>query len=120
MLYAREETWDNPGGKGPAAGLLVFPLTTKVARQVEREGMRYFDAMPPKAAKYAHWRQTPMRLPGPDADPGHRSLGTGADPAIARRVEAVVGAPGSFYATSRAGVLVVSPRERLLIYLYYT
>ncbi|WP_153811679.1 hypothetical protein [Pseudomonas ovata] len=47
-----------------------------------------------------------------------RLLCTDVDPSVISEVDAIINAPGSYYAFGRIGVIIVSPSKRLVVYLF--
>jgi len=136
VAYSKEESM----GFGPGAneaGVIVYPLPDSVARQIEQQGLAYFEQMPPNAdqhergwqGNYHGWQPTPVPPVVPeeprDGPPRFdmlnyvcKYLHISVDPAIVDEVNAMLNSPGSYYAYSRIGMMVVSPGKRRVVYLY--
>ena len=137
MSYAAEESWGfGPGGN--ETGIRVYPLSAQVARAVGEDGLAYFASMPPNRGRdsrawegvYSSWHATPIgssASEGADAQGSPISLeayhdqygfSIQVDPVVSAQVNRIIQSPGSFYARGRIGILVVSPKDRLVVYMY--
>lgn len=136
IIYANEESWGfGPGGN--EAGIRFYPLSDEVSSKVGRGGINYLQQLPPnkdqasrsQRGSYTQWSETPIR--GDhwklDANTGLLNVidyicayGFCIDipPDRLRQANKIVNKPGSFYAIGRIGIIVVSPKERLVLYFY--
>ena len=140
MLYSAEEHWGIGLPGDNETGLLIFPLKETVARRMEEEDICHMAAMgrdealrgpayDTRTVRYDGWQPTPMPAEVRNGEGetvplrvdtflDRYGFGIEIDPEIERRVNAIIGAPGSCYARGRSGTLVISPRERLVVYMY--
>lgn len=137
ISYQLEETWGfGPGGN--EAGFRVYPLPPAVAAAISQRGLAFFDEMPPNADQagrewrgdYEQWQATPLPLDSRwGAAPGQRQLVLGdyicrygfcidIDAQLAAQASAALAEPGSYYAYGRIGLLLVSPRQQRVYYLF--
>lgn len=136
IIYANEESWGfGPGGN--EAGIRFYPLSDEVASRTRRGGVSYLDHLPPNKdqasrswrGSYTQWSETPIR--GDhwkfDANTGLLNVidyicayGFCIDipPDRLRQANDIVSKPGSFYARGRVGTIVVSPKQKLVLYFY--
>lgn len=79
--YREEESWGRFGPGGNEAGIRVYPLPDKIARQVSEQGLEFLDNLPPNQDQgsrrwrgyYGEWSETPIK-PG-NAGSKTRKLG---------------------------------------------
>ncbi|HET7268176.1 MAG TPA: hypothetical protein VFJ15_08710, partial [Oleiagrimonas sp.] len=137
VAYQKEESWGfGPGGN--EAGIRVFPLSDTMARRISAQGMAFFNELPLKKFRfsrdprsvYSDWRKTPIQADAhwrPQEKTGKYDiydyickygLCIDIDAAEVQRVTRIVNAEGSYYAYGRIGLIVVSPREKLVVYMY--
>ena len=136
IIYANEESWGfGPGGN--EAGIRFYPLSDEVSSRIQRGGVSYLDHLPPNKdqasrsprGSYTQWSETPIRG-------GHWKLDANTGllnvvdyicaygfcidipPGRLRQANEIVSKPGSFYARGRVGTIVVSPKQRLVLYFY--
>jgi hypothetical protein len=141
ILYVAEDSW----GFGPGAnetGIIVYPMPEAVAAGLIAEGVAYLEALPRNQrgdwhGTYDNWRDTPIRQdkhwPVIAASEPHIcgaiSPGIGDytfpydvcipfDRDIERMVNQAIFVPGSYYAHGRAGVLILIPKARRIVYAY--
>lgn len=136
VTYSKDES----PGFGPGAneaGIVTYPLSDGVAREIMAQGLAYFLQMPPNADQqerawrgaYGGWQPTPVPpetpefpRPGPARfdmlDYVSKYLSIDVDPQVVAQVNAILNTPGAYYAYGRIGMIVVSPRRNLVIYLY--
>jgi hypothetical protein len=143
ILYANEESWGfGPGGN--ETGVIAYELPDAVAKEIQRAGVGFFAAMPPKAGdshdwhgRYEKWQPTPI-LGDPSWASGELDrknvtvnspqkiahyldkygFGIPIDSHIEQIVNEAISKPGSFFAYGRIGVLIVIPDMRKVIYVY--
>lgn len=136
ILYANDESWGfGPGGN--EAGIRFYPLSDAVSAKVASGGINYLQQLPPNKdqasrdwrGRYEQWSETPIRG---DHWTIHEDTGllNVIDYICAygfcidipsdrlRQANAIVSKPGSFYARGRIGTIVVSPKEKLVLYFY--
>ena len=136
IAYRNEESWGfGPGGN--EAGIRFYALPEDVSRQAATQGMPYFEKLPANQdqrrrdwrGQYDGWRETPIRGDDWKVDPATGLLnvidyicayGFCMDIPADRLAQAndIVNKPGSFYARGRIGMIVVSPKQRTVLYFY--
>lgn len=133
VVYAEEESWGfGPGGN--EVGIVVFRVPSHVARQIEQDGIAFFNTMPSNAdqngrgwrGSFDEFRRTPVAAdhdrgrawPVACAASGDSSFCVDVEPKVLALANEAVNAPGSFYAYGRIGMLVVSPQQRRVYFLY--
>ena len=134
--YRNEESWGfGPGGN--EAGIRFYDLPEDVARQAAAQGLAYFEKLPANQdqarrdwrGQYEQWRETPIRGDDWKVDPvtGVSNVmdficvyGFCIDVPADRlaRANDMVNKPGSFYARGRIGIIVVSPKQKTVLYFY--
>jgi hypothetical protein len=136
ITYANEESWGfGPGGN--EAGIRFYPLSDAVASRVASGGINHLQQLPPNKdqasrdwrGRYEQWSETPIRGDHWKIDENTGLLNV-IDYICAygfcidipsdrlRQANAIVSKPGSFYARGRIGTIVVSPKEKLVLYFY--
>jgi hypothetical protein len=136
ITYELQESWGfGPGGN--EAGILVYPLSDEVARQVEQGGVQFLQSLPPNADQadrrwqgaYETWLETPAANPQwkPDAKTGRLNVMDyiciygfciDVEPGVVNEANEIVNSPGSYYAQARIGIIVVSPKKKKVLYFY--
>lgn len=127
ILFRAEERWGFPGlPSGMEYGLLVYALPERQAARVGGEGAAYLERLPyrPRSnnslrGMFSDWQETPMpRLPL--VSPRLCDFEDCPDvPArLVERINRIAAHPGSYYARGRHGTVVVSPAERLVVFMY--
>lgn len=135
MSYAAEESWGIGLPGDNETGVRVFPLKAAVAQRIEDDGpcrpqSRDENVQESSAQRkqYADWQPTPMPAQARNGEGqlvplrldtylDRYGFGIAVDPDIERRVNAIIQSPGSCYVRLRTGTLVISPHERLVIYM---
>jgi hypothetical protein len=136
ILYANDESWGfGPGGN--EAGIRFYPLSDEVAFRIGRGGINYLQQLPPNKdqpsrdwrGRYEQWSETPIQGDHWKIDENTGLLNV-TDYICAygfcidiptdrlRQANEIVSKPGSFYARGRIGTIVVSPKEKLVLYFY--
>lgn len=141
VLYSEEEVFGwGPGGN--ETGIIVYELPSSVAENIEKKGLAYFSAMPISNNRqdwqgvYRQWDATPMTeadevwfdLPASDETTSAPKLDNylnrygfdiSVEPEIEDTVDEIISLPGSFYAYSRGGgIIIVAPEARRVFYVY--
>lgn len=137
IVYRNEKAWGfGPGGN--EAGIRVFALPDDVARDMSRRGKAWFDALPLEKFRrsrspqgtYYRWHETPVRADNhwkPRPETGRFDIYDyicaygfciDIDDAVVRQATRLVNTGGSYYAYGRIGIIVVSPREKVVLYMY--
>lgn len=135
VLYVSEEAWGfGPGGN--EAGFLAYPLPDDTARQVEAEGLAWFERLQSGhrsegwRGRFGEWRRTPVQADRRwqrDPDSGRHEVlqyvcaygfCIDIDRDQLRAAEHAVNSPGSYYAHGRIGLIVVVPHTRRVYFLY--
>ena len=136
IIYTNEESWGfGPGGN--EAGIRVYPLSDEVSSRIGRGGINYLQQLPPNKdqpsrdwrGRYEQWSETPIQ-----GDHWKINEKTGLlnvidyicaygfcidiPPDRLRQANEIVSKPGSFYARGRIGTIVVSPKQKLVLYFY--
>jgi hypothetical protein len=136
ITYELQESWGfGPGGN--EAGILVYPLSEEVSRQVEQGGVKFLQTMPPNQNQadrrwqgaYETWLETPAANPQwkLNAKTGRLDVmdyicvyGFCIDvaPDVVKEANEIVNSAGSYYARGRIGIIVVSPKTKKILYFY--
>lgn len=136
VSYQLEESWGfGPGGN--EAGIRFYPLPEDIATAIEKEGVKYLDRLPQNTdqerrrwrGRYEQWNETPIK-----GEHWQINAATGLlnvtdyicaygfcidiPPERLRQANEIVSKPGSYYANGRIGIIVVSPKQRLVLYFY--
>jgi len=136
ITYANDESWGfGPGGN--EAGIRFYPLSDEVSSRIRRGGISYLQQLPPNKnqssrdwrGRYEQWSETPIQ-----GDHWKINENTGLlsvidyicaygfcidiPPERLRQANEIVSKPGSFYARGRIGIIVVSPKQKLVLYFY--
>ena len=135
VSYSKEESW----GMGPGAaetGLLVYPLGVHMSEQITEQNIAFFKTMPAienqygRRGEYAGWQQTPLtgeistgyedeKVPiSLESYLDQRGYGIAIDPEVTVQVNQILLSPGAYYAYGRNSMIVVSPKEQLVVYMY--
>ncbi|KQQ53600.1 hypothetical protein ASF84_17445 [Pseudomonas sp. Leaf127] len=137
VTYFSEESWGfGPGGN--ESGIRVYPLppTTAIRAGAGLSFFKKLPANPPDPSRhwrgsYQNWQETPVsrtekRWPSEGKNQPMKTYDylcnygfcTDVDPSVISEVDAIINAPGSYYAFGRIGVIIVSPSKRLVVYLF--
>lgn len=136
ISYELQESWGfGPGGN--EAGILVYPLSEEVSRQIEQAGVQFLQTMPPNKDQadrrwqgaYETWLETPAANPQwkLNAKTGRLNVmdyicvyGFCIDvaPEVVNEANEIVNSAGSYYAHGRIGIIVVSPKKKKVLYFY--
>lgn len=136
ISYELQESWGfGPGGN--EAGILVYPLSEEVSRQLEQGGVKFLQTMPPNQNQadrrwqgaYETWLETPAVNPQwkLNAKTGHLDVMDyicvygfciDVDPGVVNEANEIVNSAGSYYAQGRIGIIVVSPKRKKVLYFY--
>ena len=127
------------GPGGDEAGLIVYRMSERSARLLERDGidhlLRAAEAEPGRSRRtYWEWRATPVVLDRRWTSHGEHSCGRepsigsvvdyadfrcGLRPSVVDRIDRIVFASGAYYASGRgSSMIIVAPRERLVVLAY--
>lgn len=134
-LYVSEESWGfGPGGN--EAGFLAYALPESTARQIDVEGLAWFDRLRDGRrgegwrGRFGDWQRTPVVADGrwqPDPSSGRMEVldyvcaygfCIDIDQGQLRAAEDAVNSPGSYYAHGRIGLILIVPRTRRVYFLY--
>lgn len=127
VLFRAEERWGFPGlPSGMEVGLLVYALPEQQAVSVARGGAAYLERLPyrPRSnnslrGMFSDWRETPMpHLPLVSSRLCDFEDCPDVPARLVQRINRIAAHPGSYYARGRIGTIVVSPAERLVVYMY--
>nr|WP_294840094.1 hypothetical protein [uncultured Methylotenera sp.] len=143
ILYAKEESWGfGPGGN--ETGVIVYELPDTIARQISKDGINYFSSLPPQSTdshdwhgRYEKWYDTPIPYSdswsGPESDNktnpdkfvakietylNRYGFSIPIDPNTEAEIDYAISEKGSFFAYSRIGLIIVSPKTRRVVYAY--
>ena len=136
ISYELQESWGfGPGGN--EAGILVYPLSEEVSRQVEQGGVKFLQTMPPNQNQadrrwqgaYETWLETPAVNPQwkLNAKTGRLDVMDyicvygfciDVEPGVVNEANEIVNSAGSYYAQGRIGIIVVSPKKKKVLYFY--
>ncbi|SFV01744.1 hypothetical protein SAMN05216350_11360 [Polaromonas sp. YR568] len=136
ITYELQESWGfGPGGN--EAGILVYPLSGELSRQVEQGGVQFLQNMPRNQnqetrgwqGNYETWLETPVANPQwkLNAKTGRLDVmdyicvyGFCIDvaPDVVKDANEIVNSAGSYYAQGRIGIIVVSPKKKKILYFY--
>jgi len=136
ISYSEEESWGfGPGGN--EAGIRVYPLSEKIANQIRKRGIEFFNNLPANKnqqkrrwrGRYASWNETPVK-----EDRYWKRKERGGldiyeyicrygfcikiDEKVVLQATDIINSEGNYYAYGRIGLIVVSPSEKLVIYMY--
>ncbi|WP_445354262.1 hypothetical protein ACJJI5_12930 [Microbulbifer sp. EKSA008] len=136
ISYNEGEAWGfGPGGN--EVGIRVYPLSEEIANQITEGGIEYFNSLPANRNKgvrrerevYGSWNETPIKEEKYWRQREGGSLGIynylcrygfciDVDEEIVKQSNAIINSPGNYYAYGRVGLIVVSPSEKLVIYMF--
>lgn len=142
ISYRKEESWGfGPGGN--EAGIRIYPLSDELSKEIESRGIEFFKAMPPNInqqsrdwrGRYEDWEATPIQIgshwkpntENPKKDSKRLDIYDyicaygfciDIDPVIVEKANSIVNSDGSYYAYGRIGLLIVSPKNKIILYLY--
>jgi hypothetical protein len=132
------------GGFGPGGnetGLIVYELPDIAADKLSKHGVPYLNGFSYTGkAAYSHgtyykWEETPIssrwdwsvQLKQPIEQTksplisdylGTYGFSIDVDPEIERTVDNTISVPGSYFSFGRTGVIIISPKEKIVIYAY--
>jgi hypothetical protein len=125
ILYVAEESWGfGPGGN--ETGVVLYELPENTVRQLKERGI---DSLYGGAG----WSTTPMNRTGkwfktidgdmlaaPSLDNFLDQYGFGipVDPAITKSINKALAKPGSYFAYTRTGMVILMPSEHRVAYVY--
>jgi hypothetical protein len=136
ISYSEEKSWGlGPGGN--ETGIRVYPLPEQIANEISQRGLEFFNTLPPNhqhsgawRGRYEKWLETPIR-PDSHWEPTGKTAkldihdyicayGFCIDikPSVVEEANAIVNSAGSYYAYGRIGIIVVSPIQKLVLYMY--
>jgi hypothetical protein len=136
ISYSEEESWGfGPGGN--EAGIRVFSLPESIANQISGRGIEFFNNLPSNKnqkkrrsrGKYASWSETPIKESRfwKQSKRGRLEIYDyicrygfciKIDDEVVKQVTDIINSEGSYYAYGRIGLIVVSPANNLVIYMY--
>ncbi|WP_419175359.1 hypothetical protein [Desulfosediminicola sp.] len=124
-----------PGCNG--AGIRVYPLSEKIANQITKRGMEYFNHLPENKnqqkrrwrGRYDSWNETPVKEDRfwKQKEGGDLLLYDyicrygfciNIDEKVVGQATDIINSEGNYYAYGRIGLIVVSPSKKLVIYMY--
>lgn len=137
VRYAVEKSWGfGPGGN--ETGFILYDLPQPTANAAE-SGLSFFTNLPDNPldrrrdwrGSYTNWQRTPVRAE-PQHWPQNAEIGAlrardylcrygfciAVKPALLKQVDNLLNSPGSYYAYGRIGLIIVSPQQRLVVYMY--
>ncbi|MFC4258556.1 hypothetical protein ACFOZ5_05835 [Marinobacter lacisalsi] len=137
VSYSQEESWGfGPGGN--EAGIRVYVLPDHISEDIARHGIDFFDNMRPNErqtnrgwrGRYRQWQTTPLA----ESALWKKNRETGRfviydyvcrygfcidiDQDVIDQATEIVNSKGSYYAYGRIGMIVVSPENNMVLYLY--
>jgi hypothetical protein len=127
VSFRAEERWGFPGlPSGMEFGLLVYALPERQATLVARDGAGYLERLPyrPRSnnslrGRFSNWRETPMpHLPLVSSRLCDFEDCPDVPARLVEQINRLAARPGSYYARGRHGTIVVSPAERLVLFMY--
>ena len=136
IVYEKEARWGLPLLALPGdneTGLRVYRLPDAIATQARDGGTGWLEAMRPNsrsssahpAGVYTDWHETPLDTAARrhvtatyGRIPGDCGFCIQVDTGLWAQVRHIIDTPGSFYAVGRSGVIVVSPEQRRVIYMF--
>ena len=136
IAYSKEKSWGfGPGGN--EAGIRVYPLSEKISNQIKKLGIEYFETLPANENQknrrwrgiYDSWSETPVKEEQYwKYDEGGRldvydyicryGFCINIDEDVLRQATDIINSEGSYYAYGRIGLIVISPRENIVLYVY--
>ncbi len=143
ILYSNEELYGlGPGGN--ETGIIVYKIPNDTVKEIELLGIDYFTRLLPNSGsryeqrgQYSEWQETPIssdpdwkdkvQTQTPDSVVSPPKLADYLDrygweikiePEIEQEINEAVSSPGSYFAYSRAGMLIVIPSIEKAVYVY--
>jgi len=136
ISYSEEESWGfGPGGN--EAGIRVYPLPERIANQITKRGIEFFNNLPPNKnqkkrrwrGRYESWNETPVKEDRYWKQKKEGRLEVydyicrygfciNIDEKVVGQATDIVNSEGNYYAYGRIGLIVVSPSNKLVIYMY--
>jgi hypothetical protein len=131
-----EEAAEGFGPGANEAGIITYQMPERISKEIESRGIEFFRNLPPNKhledrdwrGRYDDWRETPIKAEG-HWKQSEKSLniydyicayGVCIDikPEILAQASLIVNSKGSYYAYGRIGLIIVSPKNNLVLYLY--
>jgi hypothetical protein len=134
VFYSEEEAWGiGPGGN--ESGIRVFQMPEQISKEIEFRGIEFFRNLPPnKNSKggdwwrgtYNNWKETPIKVDehwrksekNKNLDIYDYVYGIKIKPEIFAQANLIMNSKGSYYAYGVKGLIIVSPKNNLVLYLY--
>lgn len=140
LIFANEESWGfGPGGN--ETGIIVYELPDDVAKKIEKNGINFLNGKSPddketdQSSKDENWQQTPIlqsdewiesegaalpKKPNISGYLGKYGFSIDIDSRVRTKIDSALEKNGSyFHYTSHGGVLMIIPRERMVLYAYH-
>jgi hypothetical protein len=136
ISYSEEEGGFGPGGN--EAGIRTYQMPEQISKEIESRGIEFFRNLPPNKhlkdrdwrGRYDDWRETPIKAEGhwKQSEKNKNlniydyvcaySVCIDIKPEILAQASLIFNSKGSYYAYGRIGLIVVSPKNNLVLYLY--
>ncbi|MGL4994814.1 MAG: hypothetical protein ACRC6G_01410 [Deefgea sp.] len=137
ITYQKEESW----GFGPGAhetAIRIYPLPDVIAHLIAEQGLEFFTQMPANhnqnsrdwRGQYSNWSETPIQDSSRwQSDKKTRRFNINdylctygfcidIQPAVLEEANTIINSPGSYYAYGRIGLIIVSPSNKQVLYIY--
>lgn len=138
VSYHKEESWGIGGPGDNESGILVYPLSNEISKQISEQGINFFRNIPPNTNQrdrdfrgyYTNWSETPVKSTTFWAYRENSSklyisdyvcrygFCIDIDPIIETNANLIVNSTGNYYAYGRTGLIIVSPKKNIVLYLY--
>jgi hypothetical protein len=133
-----EEAAEGFGPGGNEAGIRTYQMPEQISKEIESRGIEFFRNLPPNKhledrdwrGRYDDWKETPIKAEGHwKQNEKNKNLNIydyicayavciDIKPEIVAQASLIVNSKGSYYAYGRIGLIVVSPKNNLVLYLY--
>jgi hypothetical protein len=132
IIYQREELGFGPGDE--QSGAIVYSLPAAVISEINTRPAAFFDSLGPDWPNWSPTPVSPTRFWRSDADVAEpvstsspsteylagSTAGTTLDPAIRDSIDAAILNPGSYYATTTGGALIIVAPARNEAYFLFS
>lgn len=141
IIYAKEESWGfGPGGN--ETGVIVYKLPQQTITDIQNGNLAYLESLSGKSHSdwrgfFRGWKNTPVVNNGEwgAVVGGDRDVALGAIPRIndyfnrygfsididddvQKQIDQIISMPGNYYAYGRIGIIIISPKSRVVVFAY--